>query len=128
MTDRPKKFKVYHSKNWTLNTLLHFQQEGFNPHRDDYEHVANVHVLALGDTFQFTNHIDKPWTEHLNVEALKENPRSTSVGDVVVDESGKVWLCASVGWEEVKWNTDLKSNDVWWMRNAKRYQDLDVRS
>ena len=76
-----------------------------NPHKDDYDHVANVHCLDLGQTFQFTNHIDKAWWEHLNVDMVKES-RSTSVGDVVEDENGKLWLCASVGWEEVEWTTE----------------------
>jgi hypothetical protein len=104
MTDQVKKFKVYHSTNWALNTKLHFDTDGYAPVKSNYELVATVHCLDINQASMFTNHIDKAWFDHLNVDVVKES-RSTSVGDLVEDEDGILWLCdAWVGWKEVKWN------------------------
>jgi hypothetical protein len=114
-------YKVYHTKNWALNTLLHFNIENFNPHMADYKIVADVHVDSIGPVFQFTNHIDHAWQENVEVTAYDKKARSTSVGDVVEDPNGQLWICASVGWEKVEWNNNLKSDDAWWKENGERY-------
>jgi hypothetical protein len=98
-----KKFKVYHTRNWALNTKLHFDTEGYVPIKYNYELVAVVNGLDVEQAFHFTNHIDKSWFEHLNVEVVKES-RSTSVGDLVEDEDGQLWFCAGCGWEKVEWS------------------------
>lgn len=102
-------FKVYHTKNWELNSKLHFDIEGYTPNKDDYELVALVTCDELGMTFQLTNHIDYDWWENEGVELIKES-RSTSVGDVVEDEKGQVWVCASVGWEKVEWEAEAEED------------------
>jgi len=119
-----KMFKVYHSKNWALNSMLHFDDvELFNPHKDDYKVVAVVACDAVGETFQLTNHITEEWWNNENV-CLIEKSRSTSVGDVVEDtKTGELWLCCSVGWKKVEWNMDLKSNDLWWIKYGKMVAD-----
>ena len=98
-----KKFKVYHSRNFSLNTKLHFDSEGYAPVKSNYELVAVVHGTDVENAFYFTNHIDKAWFDHINVKVVKES-RSTSVGDLVEDEDGQLWLCAGCGWEKVEWN------------------------
>lgn len=107
-TTETKKFKVYHSRNFALNSKLHFDTDGYAPIKANYELVAVVHGLDLEQAFFFTNHVDKAWFDHLNVEVVKES-RSTSVGDLVEDEDGQLWLCAFCGWEKVEWsdNDDL---------------------
>lgn len=117
------KFKVYHSKNWSLNSLLHFETADFKPHKDDYELVATVTCENFGNVFYLTNHVHQEWWKNEGVILVKES-RSTSVGDIVVDENGKVFLCASVGWIKTIWNEKSKSDDIWWKKNGKRYQDL----
>lgn len=117
------KFKVYHTKVWALNSLLHFNIDEYKPYADDYDLVAEVECDALGETFGLTNHIDYEWWENEGVTLFKES-RSTSVGDVVVDENDDVHICASVGWEKTTWNEKAKSDDPWWKNNLKRYQDL----
>lgn len=67
----------------------------------DFTHVATVEAPALGAVFQLTNHIDAAWTENTGVTAHVGRPRSTSVGDVVVDENREAWICAMVGWEKI---------------------------
>ena len=111
-----KKFKVYHSKDWSLNTLLHFDTDGYVPHADDYELVAEVHAQDLEQVFYFTNYVDKEQFDHLNVNCVKES-RSTSVGDLVEDADGKLHLCAGVGWVEVTWGDESSDS----LRNQWRF-------
>lgn len=113
-------FKIYHSKNWELNSQLHFLNcEFYVAHKDLYDHVANVDCDSVGQTFQLTNHIDFSWWENEGVTLIKES-RSTSVGDVVEDtETDKLWLCCGVGWQEVSWTDDkldvlnFFKNEMW---------------
>ena len=119
--DNSKKFKVYHTKCWALNSLLHFDIKTFNPHKDDYKVVAEVETDALGNVFGLTNHIEYEWWKNEGVTLIEES-RSTSVGDVVEDGNGQLWICASVGWEKVEWNENLKSEDAWWKENGERYR------
>jgi len=98
--------KVYHTRCFVLNTHLTFAKkaelEAFKPFPSNYEHVANVKCKELDHAFQFTNHFDSPWWDLPVTEKVKES-RSTSVGDLVEDNDGKLWVCASVGWVEVEW-------------------------
>lgn len=70
-------------------------------HRQDYVRVARI-SCALDRVFEATNSIEKPWVRNPEVVAVFVNEyRSTSVGDVVVDEvTGEVFMCAPVGWEK----------------------------
>ncbi len=94
------RFEVYHAKepNFGMGEPKKFPKE--------YKHVATVFgttVNGLEDVFRLTNHIDKPW--QCNVEIILHpkgsHPRSTSVGDVVVDQDGKRWFCDLAGWKEI---------------------------
>lgn len=89
------KFEVFHRTHPTF---------GFDDAKPlfpkDYDHVATVEASALGAVFQLTNHIDRPWWENEGVTLIgPEQYRSTSVGDVVKDEAGTLWLCDHVGWK-----------------------------
>ena len=122
--------KVYHAKNFSLNSLLHFDDvEIYNPFKEDYELVAVVNCEHVGETFQLTNSIERGWWENEEVCFVKDadGARSTSVGDLVEDESGKLFLCCSIGWKEVVWNSGLKSNDPWWLKMYQKYNDLTAR-
>jgi len=108
------KYKVYHTRNWALNSKLHFIdsvelcpefQNGYKPFKSNYKLVAVVETDALGNTFGLTNHIDVEWWKNDGVELIEES-RSTSVGDLVEDIDGNLWMCASCGWTEVKWADD----------------------
>lgn len=66
----------------------------------DFIHVATVRTENLGEAFQLTNHIDAPWFD--NADAFRfaqKGARSTSVGDVLVNEAGERWLVAGVGFK-----------------------------
>lgn len=108
--------KVYHSKEWALNSELHFVNskdfcEKFHPYWvDGYKPMAsNYKVVALVDTddleraFMLTNHIETAWQENEGVKAKVENCRSTSVGDLMEDEKGNLFMVAGCGFEKVEW-------------------------
>jgi hypothetical protein len=66
-----------------------------------YTRVADVEVADLESVFNVTNHIDHSWTENDEVVALfSQRPRSTSVGDVVVDSAGNKFFVDSFGFKE----------------------------
>jgi hypothetical protein len=53
--------------------------------------------------YQLTNHIDHAWWENAGVTLIGEpEHRSTSVGDVIVMDDGRVLRCANCGWDEVE--------------------------
>ncbi len=68
----------------------------------DYELVAEVASDNLEVVYEKTNHIHCAWWENDDVTLVKES-RSTSVGDVA-EQGGKLFLCAMMGWKEVKGN------------------------
>jgi hypothetical protein len=121
-----KKFTVYHTRNWGLNTKLHFFDpedpastkelcpefsDGYVPVKENYKEVAQVLSESLGDVFRITNHINVAWWE--NPEVLwHEESRSTSVGDLVEDEDGQLWLCCGVGWSKVEWSKALATHMI----------------
>ena len=90
-------FEVFHVKRG-LETW------GFGPKRnfpDDYDFVAKVHCSFLREVFEKTNHIDRNWTENEGIDAIDNQRRSTSVGDVVRDlRTNQYFLCEMVGWSE----------------------------
>ena len=90
------KYTVYHAVNPTFGFGVKPQLPG------EYEKVAEVECSDLEDVFRVTNHIDEAWQENKEVLWSKRPARSTSVGDVIVDDTGDQYYCASVGWEKVE--------------------------
>ena len=88
-------YKVYHAKEPTFGI-------GGNPvFPDEYQHVATVRCSRLEDVFRLTNHIDHDWTKNNEVEWSGGWTRSTSVGDVVIDETGETHICEVIGWQQL---------------------------
>jgi len=105
--------KVFHSKEWSLNSDLHFVDSeeicpqwvgGYKPIPNNYKVVAIVDCDSLGEAFHLTNHIDTEWQSNNHVDAMASNARSTSVGDIIEDNDGKLWMVAGCGFEEVEWH------------------------
>jgi hypothetical protein len=81
--------------------------EGARPYwekrSEHYRAVAQVDC-KLEEVFDNTNHgapgiPEEGWQKNPLVTMLvPESVRSTSVGDVVVDEVGRAWLCKPMGW------------------------------
>lgn len=68
---------------------------------DAYTHVATVDADDLNSVFRLTNTIDWPWWENKDVDAIVENTRSTSVGDLYLLEDGTIQLVRMAGLLEV---------------------------
>jgi len=67
-----------------------------------YTKVAVVESDDLDDVFRITNHIDHDWTTNPEVQWHQPGGcRSTSVGDIVVDENGTAYYCANAGWDKL---------------------------
>lgn len=65
-------------------------------HRD-FDLVTTIEADDLEDLFRKMNVVD-------GTEApIRLRVRSMCSGDVAVDADGKVWFCASCGWEETHW-------------------------
>jgi hypothetical protein len=97
-------YRVYHRDAPTFfdtepNILAAF------PH--GWTHVATVTADSgnLEEVFFLTNSLDDVWTKNVGVMPITDaakvgHVRSTSVGDVVVDEAGKRYAVQGVGWKE----------------------------
>lgn len=68
---------------------------------DGFTQVAVVEADNKDQVFSCTNHVYSNWTDNAGVESFTENPRSTSVGDVIEDESGVRWMVAFSGWTRI---------------------------
>ncbi len=66
----------------------------------EYHLVARVKAENLEGAYARTQHIDHPWHEDPEVETLRFS-RSTSIGDVIQDESGGFWAVASFGFSQL---------------------------
>jgi hypothetical protein len=90
------KYSIWHAKNPTFG----FGEKPKFP--EEYENVALIGADSIDDVFRITNHIDSDWRMNPEVfESFKDRVRSTSVGDVVVDEEGTSFYCAPVGWTKI---------------------------
>jgi Ankyrin repeats (3 copies)/Ankyrin repeat len=86
------KYQVWHAKDLTGMILSRMEGE---PYTHGYTHVANVHASSLDQVFQITNHLDKPWPQNPDVQALIGDPRSTYTGDVIIDPQGQPYCVVS---------------------------------
>ena len=68
----------------------------------EYSYVAQVQNGDLNRAFSLTQNIDKPWQRNEGVEALRDSMRSTSVGDIVEDVDGQLYMVARVGFEKIE--------------------------
>ena len=91
------KYKVYHTNKPTFGfgARAKFPQE--------YTQVALVECIDIEDAFRATNTIDDIWIKNPEViELYQTSCRSTSVGDVLVDEDGNAMYCAPCGWDDIE--------------------------
>ncbi len=66
----------------------------------EYHLVARVKAKSLEGAYARTQHIDHPWHENPEIETIRFS-RSTSIGDVIQDESGRFWAVASFGFSQL---------------------------
>lgn len=78
---------------------------------EDYTHIAVVEANSLGKAFELTNSDDRDWIDkrgvkQARVEGLDTVPRSTSIGDVIVDPEGQAHRVNSGGFERIESSYD----------------------
>lgn len=98
--------RVWHS-NDTRNTMMfgitldvsaEYIKELFQGKK--YAPVAVVDSTNLDEVFMLTNNIDTPWTENEKVRAVVDSARSSSVGDIFVNDEG-VFVVAGFGFHQL---------------------------
>lgn len=92
------KFLVYHDKLPSFGFDLG-QRTAVFP--ESFQKVAEVKTNSIEEAFALTNHIHDDWTKNPEVVPIGKQHRSTSPGDIVVDENGDVHLCKMMGWEKI---------------------------
>jgi len=92
------RYAVYHARD-PLQMMRHDASPWQADRALHYQHVADVEAEAcdrpLSRVFRLTNHLDPyPWMEHPAVvwHDATRPLRSTSVGDVIGDETGQAWM------------------------------------
>lgn len=93
---------IYYRTNEAIaRNPLAFSAPEEGAYKDDYNEVhtlANEDAPDLEDLFEMFQRVKG------DELPSKLGIRSMMTGDVVVDEVGKVWFCASSGWEEISWD------------------------
>jgi len=69
---------------------------------EEYEKVATVDTNDIEIAYMQTNNITQSWVKNKDVTAFVTEARSTSVGDVVLDNEGRLHRCSNMGWEEIE--------------------------
>jgi len=107
---------------WPTNTFCAFdtKQETRLP-KGAFRHIANIHNVETPDeAYELTNNGSPAVNEHTETGSWVDMPqvtlteegqrmvhpesgslRSTSVGDIIIDEEW-IWSCDSFGWREVR--------------------------
>ena len=91
----------------------------------EYEEVAEVDTHDKETAFRLTNHIEHNWTfnEGVRIDLEKTDQlRSTSVGDLMIDDNGDRWIVAPVGFKRL----DPINADVWRDETMPGDYDRDV--
>lgn len=68
-----------------------------------YAEVAHVEARDCEEAYRLTNHIEADWTHGPAIKRLagQDGTRSTSIGDILMDEEGRLHRVAFVGFEEL---------------------------
>ena len=69
---------------------------------DFYEHVADVDAQVLEGAFANTQHIEENWLGNPVVTAKVDRARSTSMGDILMDDAGRCHVVVMVGFHEIE--------------------------
>jgi rubrerythrin len=88
--------KVYHAikPNFGMGEHPEFNETNF-------ELVAEINDdSSISSAFTMTQNLDRAWKHNAGVKAIKQECRSTSVGDVAVKD-GKAHRCEMFGWSEI---------------------------
>lgn len=89
--------KIYHAINPTFGIGGHPE---FND--NNFVLVAEMEAESLDEAYYLTNHVDRDWTTRVRKDFIvhKKDSRSTSVGDVIVQD-GVAHRCEMFGWKQI---------------------------
>jgi len=71
---------------------------------EKYEKTAVVVAYSHEGAYAKTQHLHRPWWENPGVKAFGIAARSTSIGDIMQDNSGQLWVVARFGFEKLVGN------------------------
>lgn len=77
-----------------------------------YELVAMVETDDINVVWERTNSIDCYWGKNSGVVEVGEKHRSSMVGDIFIDSSGRAFVVASIGFHELP-----ETDEITLMRN-----------
>ncbi|MBW3243658.1 hypothetical protein KUV57_13380 [Epibacterium sp. DP7N7-1] len=77
-----------------------------------YSEVAHIEAETIDRVFPLSNHIESDWTRGDAIRAAAVPARSTSMGDIVMDEDGALFSCAMVGWKPLEPQQDQAFRDM----------------
>ena len=119
------RFAVFHKKNPDFGVMWFGTEAPSSVKIAEFDKVAEVVCEELGDVFRITNHIDHAWQENEEVTFSVKRARSTSVGDVVIDSTGLVFLCDHVGWKRISVADGPSQWDKIWEKENDEENDMD---
>jgi len=96
------KYIVYHAINSSFGLGERFESN------KDFKKVAILggNGMGLEDVFRLTNHIEDNWENNPEIlEVIGNGHRSTSVGDIVVNEHNEAYRCEMIGWVKLHEHT-----------------------
>lgn len=107
------RYKIYHARPSIIRQSLFFNQSGFiygveqlkrEVSNNNYEFVSLIEARDEEDAYFLTQNLDKSWSGGKH--------RSTSVGDIIVDEEHNAYAVASVGFVLVGQAKFLNNNHL----------------
>ncbi len=110
-------YQVWHDTSWPNSRIAHLIAGPEPRFPDDYAHVANVQAASLNQAMSLTEHGNilsgggRNWTKNPEVQALVDIPRSTAVGDVIVDPQAKAHRFDGNGFSEIR-HEEREANSV----------------
>jgi hypothetical protein len=85
---RDGRFQVWHAND--VEAVTRGEMDG-GPFGHGYTLAARVEAREVVHAFYLTNHDDTPWPQKPGAEAMIDEPRSTTAGDVIVDPQGRAY-------------------------------------
>lgn len=102
--DKHTRYTVFHHQplcHLLVNGKIRAEDLGWP---QNYEQVAIVKAHTLEQVYAKTQHLHRPWWENPGVKAFGALARSTSIGDIVQDGEGQLWVVADFGFEKLAGN------------------------
>ena len=104
------KYRIYHSRN-TYDSLFYTEHgDVYNKAQaltayqaGNYEYQATVEAPYVDSAYEISQNVEKSWLLDRDVSDVSvPRARSTSVGDILVDERGTIYIVASFGFTEIE--------------------------